>query len=137
MALSILAFADELVKIAGLGDSRNQRRLDYFFSEKAGPDRWDKFLKGVQSQYFVDRLSENPNADPTLVQHAQALHDLSKGKTLGRVYSSRLPGRSYEVKETGDGLGCTCPDWKFSGTLNKGYKCKHIRAFEAGQVKAE
>jgi len=34
-------------------------------------------------------------------------------------------------------LGCTCPDWRYVGTMKPKYKCKHILAYEAGKVKAE
>jgi hypothetical protein len=143
------ALADELEKIGfmeGLwkgitslfqsDTDKAKSRVDYFFSPKAGPDKWDKFAKNVKSKEFVAQLAQNPNADPTLVQHAEAMHDLENGKTVGKILSSRLPGKSYEIKETGRGLACTCPDWKFVGSLRPGYKCKHVTAHEQGLAKA-
>lgn len=142
--ISLTAFGDELSKIAGLtsmlvnAGNRAKLRVAYHFSPKAGPDKWTKFVKNVADPSYLQMLASNPKADPNLIQHAAALHDLSKGHTVGKVYSARLPGRSYEIKELPDGsLGCTCPDWRFVGTLRPGYKCKHILAYEAGSVKAE
>lgn len=147
---SVASFGDELEKIGFFNelwtrirkafsneDEKTKQRVDYFFSPKAGPDKWDKFSLNVGSQAFVDQLASHPGADPTLVQHAQALHNLAKGKTVGKIYSSTLPGKSYEIKETAQGTACTCPDWRFVGTLTPGYKCKHIKAHEAGLARAE
>jgi hypothetical protein len=136
---TFMAFRDELSKISSQTGNLNRRaksRVDYHFSPKAGEDRWVKFLRNVQDPRFVEQLSKRPEADETLIQHAQGLHDLSVGKTVGKVYSSRLPGRSYEIKDIPKGLGCTCPDWRFNGSIKPGYECKHIRAHEAGKVKA-
>lgn len=141
---SLRAFGDELSKIAGLGSwlsdagRKASLRVDYHFSPKAGPDRWIKFLKNVADPTYIQTLIGHPESDEKLVQHAQALHELSKGQTVGKVYSARLPGRSYEIKKLPDGsLGCTCPDWRYVGTVKLKYKCKHILAYEAGKVKAE
>lgn len=144
------AFGDELEKISGLRDlwqgfldifrsedKKIQRRVDYHFSPKAGPEKWDKFAKNVRDQKFVNQVAKHEGADPKLKQHAQSMHDLSQGKTEGKVWSSRLPGRSYEIKKLPEGLGCTCPDWRFKGSINPGYECKHIRAYKDGKVKAE
>ena len=138
------AFGDELSKIAGLSSwvSNEGRkavlRLDYHFSPKAGPDRWVKFLKNVADPTYLQTLVDHPLADNALIQHATSLHDLSKGQTVGKVYSAQLPGRSYEIKKLSDGsLGCTCPDWRYVGTMKPKYKCKHILTYEAGKVKAE
>lgn len=139
---TILAFGDELRKIAGIfpwgREEKVKTRVNYHFSPKAGSDRWDKFLKNVSDPQFLKQFVRHPDADDDLVQHARSLHNLSKAKTVGKVYSSRLPGRSYEVRELQDGnYGCTCPDWRYVGTLQPGYECKHIRALKAGRVKAE
>ena len=147
--VTLTAFGDELNKIAGVGnlwgkftgvfrahDAKIERRVDYHFSPKAGPDKWDKFTKNVEDPDFVSKVTEHPESDAKLVQHAKSLHDLSKGKTVGKIQSSRLPGRTYEVKSVPGGMACTCPDWRFKGSVNMGYECKHIQAHKAGQVKA-
>ena len=43
---------------------------------------------------------------------------------------------SNEIREIPEGLGCTCPDWRFNGSIKPGYKCKHVQAHQAGLVKA-
>ena len=148
--VSLTAFQDELEKIAGLGDlwqsfldvfrsqdKKVQRKVDYQFSPKAGPDKWGKLVKNVRDKKFVDALAKHPDSDEKLVQHAQSMHDLSRGRTVGKIRSSRLPGRSYEIRKIGGGLGCTCPDWRFKGSINPGYECKHVRAHKQGKVKAD
>lgn len=149
MEVSFSAFADEFVKIADLGnlwqrfvrvfrpeDGKTQRRIDYQFSPKAGRDKWDKLVRNSRDQGFVDALSKHPQADEKLKQHAQAMHDLSRGQTVAKIQSGTSAGKSYEVRETGAGLACTCPDWRYTGSVNPGYECKHIRAHKLGNVKA-
>jgi hypothetical protein len=148
--VALTAFQDELVKIAGFRDlwqrfldifrtqdQKVQRKVDYQFSPKAGADKWKKLIKNVRDQKFVDTLAKHPDADETLIQHAQSMHDLSRGRPVGKILSSRLPGRSYEIRKIGGGLGCTCPDWRFKGSINPGYECKHIKAHNQGKVKAD
>lgn len=150
-AVSMTSFLDEMEKISGSllltlirralpdeakVDEKQLRRLEYHFSPKAGDDKWDKLLRNARSQDFVDLLSTHPESDKGLVLHAQSMHDLSRGKTVGKIYSSRLPGRSYEIRDMGgDKLGCTCPDWRYKGSVNPGYECKHIRAHKKGETK--
>lgn len=147
---TLKAFGDELSKIAGIGnlwnkfldifrteDGRIQRRVDYHFSPKAGPDKWDKFVRNSGEQKFVDQVAKHPGSDDKLQTHAQSMHDLSKGTTVGKIWSSKLPGRSYEIKKLPEGFGCTCGDWRFKGSVNPGYECKHIVAYKAGKLKAE
>ena len=146
-AATLRAFGDELSKIAGSdpwisrgdrGSEKPRLRVAYHFSPKAGNERWDRFLKNVSDPSYLKQLAQHPEADDELLQHAKSLHDLSKSPTVGKVYSSRLPGRSYEIRELQNGnYGCTCPDWRFVGTLQPGYECKHIKAHKAGKVKAE
>lgn len=149
---TVAAFNDELEKIAGWGflgrlwskftslfrpESRDQKRVDYHFSPKAGPEKWNKFAKNVRRKGFVDKVVEHPNADSKLIQHAKSMHDMSRGKTVGKIYSSRLPGRSYEIRSTPSGLACTCPDWRFKSSVSPGRPCKHIKAHLAGKTKAD
>jgi len=149
MSVLFTAFATELIKLSGQGawkrfvnlfgeeGDKTRRRVEYHFSPKAGNDRWDKLLKNVRSQDFVDMLASHPDADKRLKAHAQSLHDLSRGPVIGKIRSEVLPGRSYEVRELPNGeLGCTCNDWRFRGTLEPGYICKHIKALYSGQVQA-
>lgn len=133
------AFADEFIKISVVARERKvDRKVDYLFSSKAGPDKWDKFVKHVRSPVYAEKVVDRASSDPKLVRHTQSMHGLSRGKTLGKIKSSRLPGRTYEVKKMKDGrLGCSCPDWRFKGSVNPGHDCKHIKAFRAGKVRAD
>jgi len=156
--VTLTAFQDELAKTAGLGDlwdkvlnlfplgrlakkkkdpkTKADLLAEYHFSPKAGDDRWDKFAKNVRDPKYLASLTKHPMADEKLVQHAKAMHDMARGATVGKVQSSRLPGRSYEIKEIPSGLACTCPDWRFKGSVTPGYECKHIRAHTAGKARA-
>ena len=79
------SFADELVKIAAVPRERKvERRVDYLFSAKAGPDRWNKFIKHIRSPDYAEKVVDR-TTDPKLVRHAQSMHGLSRGKTLGKI----------------------------------------------------
>ena len=151
--VTLSAFADELEKISalsfkglwskftGLFDSPEERKtkskVDYHFSPRAGLDKWNKFSKNVRDKKFLQRLSQHPDADPKLVQHAKGMHELSRGTTINKIQSSASPGATYEIRKTPTGFACTCNDWRFKGSVNPGYDCKHIKAHKAGKVKAE
>jgi hypothetical protein len=142
------AFRDELTKIAGfastlvalLGEKkpteREQQRVEHFFSPKAGGDKWDRFVRWTHSPGFVKQLKTHPESDEKLLLHALSMHQLQRGRPVGKVKSSTTPGKSYEIRKLPNGLGCTCPDWRFKGSVNPGYRCKHIRAHEKGKAKA-
>lgn len=146
----LAAFEDEMTKIAGLReflrrvmdvfrpqDERVNRRVDYFFSPKAGPEKWDYMPRYAREQKFVDALKANPQADDKLKMHVQSMHDLSHGKPVGKIGSSEEPGKTYEIRGLPDGsLGCQCGDWRYKGSVTPGYECKHIQAFKAGKVRA-
>jgi len=138
------AFVDELQKIAYLhgtwervadltaADHRKQeRRVNYFFSDRAGPDKWDKFSRNIKSPEFLQQLVNHEGVDDKLKTHAEAMHALANGEIVEKVQSTSKPGLTYEVRRMGNGnLGCTCNDWRFRGSVAPGYKCKHIIALE-------
>jgi hypothetical protein len=146
-----IGFMDELQKIAFLTGAwekvndlnsaekrKQQRRVDYFFSGRAGNDKWDKFSKNIKSPEFLKVLSLNPQADDKLKFHAQSMHELANGEIVGKVQSQTSPGKSYEVRKLSgkeDAFGCTCNDWRFKGSINPGYECKHILAIKEGKHK--
>lgn len=145
--ITLHAFSDELEKISGLKDvfrgiadifrgekAKSTRRVEYHFSPKAGKEKWDKFAKHVTSKPFLDMLKKHPEADKKLILHAESLHNLAKGKTLGKVTSSVGKGKRYEIVQLPGRLGCTCNDWKFKGSVTPGYDCKHIKAFKEGKT---
>ena len=155
--VSLTAFGDELEKIAGIRDWWNKltdvfrspkqvqdrlqnekakRRVDYHFSPKAGDDKWDKLIRNARDPKFVTQFTDHPESTDKDTLHVQRMGQLSRGKTLAKIQSSRLPGRSYEIRAVPGGFACTCPDWRFKGSTNQGYVCKHIQAYEAGKVRA-
>jgi len=143
--IGLAAFEDEITKIAGLRElwrrvtdffrpkeERVQRKVDYFFSPRAGADKWTKLLTQVKDPTFVDAFVRNPLADDKLRMHVQSMHSLAKGKPVSKIKSKSLPGKTYEVRElSGGGLGCQCNDWKFRGSVNPGYECKHIKEYKS------
>lgn len=155
---TLAAFEDELVKIAGLKDwwdkflrivhlrpnpqetaphkTKAELMAAYHFSPKAGGDRWDKFAKYIADPDYLRVLTKNPQADEKLIRHAVAMNEMVNGQTVGKIKSSRIPGRTYEIRETPTGLACTCPDWRYKGSVNPGYECKHIGAHKEGRVSA-
>lgn len=117
--------------------AKDRRRAEYHFSSQAGPDRWDKFVRNVESPGFVGAIARHKKADPKLVTHAQSMHELVTGSTVGKVQSATRPGKSYEIKKVPGGLGCTCPDWRFVSSVKPKHECKHIRAHRAGKARAD
>lgn len=146
--ISIAAFANELEKSAflkglwqrlvtgifGTDKEKQKQRVDYFYSPRAGPDKWTKFDSNIKSPEFLAQVTTHKNADPKLVQFAHSMHALTNSPTVGKVQSERLSGKTYEIRNTPRGLACTCPDWRFVGTLKPGYECKHIRAHKKGKA---
>jgi hypothetical protein len=101
-------------------------------------DKWDKYLKHVGNPEFAKRVSSHPMADEKLKLHTESMHQLAKGGIVDKIQSSRLPGRTYEIRKiSGGALACTCPDWRFKGSVNPGYECKHIQAHKQGKIRAE
>jgi len=149
--VSLEAFSDELEKIAGLGDlwqgfldlfrskdEKIQRRVDYHFSPNSSSDKWRKLVNNAADPKFVKALATHPDADDKLILHAKSMGDLTNAPPVGKVKSSTLPGKSYEIRKLPGGrLGCQCGDWRYKGSINLGYECKHIRAYKAGKDKAD
>lgn len=149
--MTYAAFTDELEKIAGFRDlwqgfldlfrSKDQKlnkRIEYQFDPKAGPDKWNKFLKNVKNPDYAKKVMDHPMADEKLKLHTESMHSLAKGDVVNKIKSSRLPGRTYEIRKiSGGNLGCMCPDWRFKGSVNPGYECKHIQAHKQGKLKAD
>lgn len=147
-SVSLSAFEDELEKIAGWDlwqrfldvfrtkDDRAQRRVDYHFSPKASSDKWNKLIRNASDPAFVAAIAQHKKSDSKLVQHTKSMHDLAKGKPAGKIQSSTLPGKTYEVRKIPSGFGCQCNDWRYKGSVSPGYECKHIRAHKAGKLRA-
>lgn len=136
---TLCSFFDELLKIAAEKPDgvspRAWRSVEYHFSEKAGPERWNKLVHRASNPMFVSALLKHPSTDPTLAKHIEGLHALAKGQPVAKIRSFTSAGKSYEVRKTVNGHGCTCPDWRFRGSVDPAYECKHIRAAKSGQAR--
>ena len=131
---SFSSFSDELQKIAGLtdlwqrfmdvfrsDDEKVQRRVNYQFSPKAGPDKWEKLVRHSRDPSFVKGVTKHPDSDSQLVQHVQSMHELSRGAPVGKIQSATSPGKTYEIRTlSSGGLGCQCGDWRFKGSVTPG-----------------
>lgn len=143
------SFEDELRKISSIGGvwgrltdifrgerSKAKRRTDYLFSEKAKKEKWRVIPRYAQSKEFVNAVQRHPAADEDLKRHVLSMHELGKGRVLGKVKSSVGSGKTYEIRNIPGGRkGCTCNAWRYKGSIDPSYKCKHIKAFEAGMTK--
>jgi hypothetical protein len=124
-SLLIRAFRDEMEKIS----AKTSEQVGKHFSDQ-DKKKWDSFYENTSSKRFVKVLSKHKDSDEKLIQHATSLYNLHKGKTLGKVPSFVGKGE-YEIRKLPAGkLGCTCKDWRFKGSVNPEYKCKHIRKHE-------
>lgn len=120
-----------------IAEQRAERRVEYHFSPKASSDKWRKLVSNAGDPKFIEALSRHPDADEKLILHAQSMGQLAKAKPVGKIKSSTLPGKTYEIRDLGGGrLGCQCGDWRYKGSVTPGYECKHIKAHKAGMERA-
>jgi hypothetical protein len=146
--ISLPALGDELVKIATRPELLERlrdllpaaQRAKQEVREHAGskdPKKWDVFVqRAVDSPEFIRQLERSKRVAPKDVQHAKSMRDLHFGPVLGKVGSSSQSGKEYEIRQLPGGRhGCTCSDWRFRGSTNPGYECRHIQAFKEGKTK--
>jgi len=99
------------------------------------PKKWDRFVdNATNSTGFLRQLkkSQVPKKD---ILHATNMAALHTSPVVGEVDSDSSSGMRYQIKKLPDGLGCTCNDWRYKGSVNPGYECKHIKAFSLGKTK--
>jgi hypothetical protein len=139
-------FGDELEKIAVLGQLWDQLR-DIFDTKKRkakkdvvqhlkskDPRKWDTFVaNAANSPEFINQLRRNDSVPAKDALHAVSMASLAKGPTVGDVESQSVPGNKYQIRKIpGRKLACTCGDWRYKGSVNPGYECKHIKAHKQG-----
>jgi hypothetical protein len=97
------------------------------------PD-WNLFVaRASNSEDFIKQLKRSKKAPEKDLLHAVQMAALDKGPTLGEVESESTPGVKYQVRKLpNDAYGCTCNDWRFKGSVNPDYECKHIIAHRKG-----
>ena len=146
MVLPTQSFGDELEKLAILAQLWD-RLQDVFSSEKRkakrdvaqhlkskDPAKWDLFVaNAANSPEFLKALERNEGAPAKDVLHAKRMAALNQGSPVGDVESASSPGIKYQVRGIpGGDFACTCGDWRYKGSVNPGYECKHIRAHKQG-----
>ena len=105
----------------------HQKNIDALHKEES-KDRWDSFADKTKDPSFVKAVQNDPRSDDKLKLHAERLNQLHSGKNVALIQGSR--GKTYQVSKlpTGD-YGCTCNDWRYKGSVNPGYRCKHIKEY--------
>lgn len=140
------AFCDELAKIAGITAlwdtfkdffSPESKKAKFEIAEhfkSTDSKKWDRFINNAaKSQEFIDQLKKSKKSDEKLVLHAVNMGALKKAPISGEVESQTQSGTKYQVKKLPTGYyGCTCNDWRYKGSVNPGYECKHIKAHKSG-----
>lgn len=112
---------------------RERLRAEGFLSSTDSA-RWEQLPTLVQNPEFVRQLAKADGSDKKLVQHAKSMYGLQHGTTVQNVEGTS--GKVYDVRRLPDGtLGCTCSDWRYRGSVNPGYECKHIQAYKQGKTK--
>lgn len=146
---TLAAFTEELEKIGGLGakweqfkdlfrpEARRAKKDVALHFKSEHPGKWDDFIENAAaSPQFVKQLARSDRADDKLVLHATSMAQLTNSNVIGQVESQKDSGQQYQIKELPGGrFGCTCNDWRFKGSVNPEYECKHIRAFKEGKMK--
>ena len=109
----------------GKNMKEHQKNIDSLHKEES-KEKWDSFADKTKDKSFVQAVQNDPRSDDKLKMHAERLNQLHNGKPVSTVTGSR--GKSYTVilLPSGD-FGCTCNDWRYKGSVNPGYQCKHIR----------
>lgn len=101
------------------------------------PQKWNDFVENAaRSPAFLSAIEKSKKIPEKDVLHAQSMAGLAHGKVVGEIDSSMRSGDKYQIKELPGGqLGCTCGDWRYKGSVNPGYECKHIKAHKKGLSK--
>ena len=106
----------------------HQKSIDSLHKEES-KSKWDNFADRTKDPSFVKAVKNDPRSNDKLKMHAESLNKLYNGKVVGSVRGSK--NRTYNIINLGNGrYGCTCGDWKYKGSVNPGYECKHITTYK-------
>ena len=115
-------------------DGRKQIREAKRFLKSDDKDKWQELPEKIKNPAFVRQVEASWGTDKKLKTHVKSLSSLQKSRPIARVTGSK--GTQYTIKSLGGrSYGCTCNDWKYKGSVNPGYQCKHIRAYLQGKTK--
>ena len=104
-----------------------QKDLDSLHEEES-KEKWDNFADKAKDKSFVQAVKNDPRSNEKLKTHVESLNKLHNGKQVASISGSK--GKSYQVIKMSDGnYGCSCNDWRYKGSVNPGYKCKHIKEY--------
>lgn len=105
--------------------------------ESKDPEKWDDYVAhAASSPAFIEQLKKSKKVSDKDVLHAVSMAGMTNGPTIGQVESDSIPGVQYQIRKLPSGdFACTCGDWRYKGSVNPGYACKHIRAFREGKSK--
>lgn len=106
---------------------KHQNTIDNLHS-KESKKHWDEFSDKAKDKDFVKAVNNDPRSDDKLKMHVKRLNEMHEGKPTAQISGSR--GKTYSITKMPSGdFGCTCNDWRYKGSVNPGYKCKHIKEF--------
>ena len=106
----------------------HQKSIDSLHEEES-KEKWDSFADKTKDSSFVRAVKNDPRSDNKLKMHADRLNKLHNGTELASIRGSK--GRAYSVIKLSDGtFGCTCNDWRYKGSVNPSYSCKHIKEYK-------
>ena len=115
-------------------EGRKQMQEAKEFVSSSNKGKWDELPEKLKNPAFVRQVRASWGTDNKLKTHVKSLSDLNKSKSVTKITGSK--GTEYTIKSLGNGAyGCTCKDWKYKGSVNPGYECKHIKAFKEGKTK--
>lgn len=108
---------------------KHQSTIDNLHSEES-KKHWDEFSDKAKDKSFVKAVNNDPRSDEKLKMHVKRLNEMHEGKQMAQISGSN--GKVYIVSKLPSGdFGCTCNDWRYKGSVNPGYRCKHIKEFIA------
>jgi hypothetical protein len=112
----------------GKNMKKHQKTIDSLHSTE-GKESWDNFANKTKDSSFVEAVKKDPRSGEKLKMHVDRLNQMHSGKEVANISGSG--GKSYTVSvlPTGD-YGCSCNDWRYKGSVNPGYACKHIKEYK-------
>ena len=106
---------------------QHQSKIDALHQEES-KEKWDSFADSAKDPNFVKAVKNDPRSDDKLKMHTERLHDLHNSAPLAQIQGTK--GKTYSVSKIGpNDYACTCNDWRYKGSVNPGYKCKHIKEY--------
>ncbi len=104
------------------------------FVASADKQKWQGLPDKLNDPVFVRQVRTSRGADTKLKTHVKSLSAVQKAKPVATITGSQ--GAKYYIKMLSEGnYGCTCRDWRYRGSVNPGYECKHIKAYKKGKTK--